>query len=446
MANAAPVVRAAKMFGKIGDTYRKAYSGLPRGAWILFAVNLVNASGTMVFFFLSLYLTLKAGFTPAQAGRALSVYGIGMVAGNYLGGWLADRVGSIAVQKASLSVCGVFLVALGQARPTWAILSLLFLLAAAAGILSPANATSMSRLCPPGLQVKGFALNRLANNLGATIGPAVGGVLAMRDYRLLFWGDGMTSLLAAGVFVVLWKGAEVPRRGEPEPGVPDPTTAAIPAPSHAGSGGPGGGSKATGGADAARSPWRDGPFLLLVLLYLVWSSVFIQLLTTFPLYMRGVYGLAENRIGQLFAVNTIMIVVLEMILMEKIRKHPLTRMINLSFLLLGAGLWLLPLGRGFAFAAFAMAVITFGEMLSMPLFTALVAGRAGERSRGRYLGLSSLAFSLAFIIAPAAGTAVYGRFGGTALWFGCAAVSVLLAGAFSLLRPAFEVRPERAGR
>ncbi len=55
----------------------------------------------------------------------------------------------------------------------------------------------MSRVCPPELQVKGFALNRLANNLGVTIGPAVGGILALRDYRLLFWADGLTCIAAA---------------------------------------------------------------------------------------------------------------------------------------------------------------------------------------------------------------------------------------------------------
>jgi predicted MFS family arabinose efflux permease len=432
------------MFGKIGNLYRQAYSGMPRGAWILFTVNLVNASGTMVFFFLSLYLTLKAGFTPAQAGRALSLYGVGMVAGNYLGGWLADKIGSIAVQKASLVVCGILLIVLGQVRPTWAILCLLFLLAAAAGVLYPANAASMSRVCPAELRVKGFALNRLANNLGATVGPAVGGVLALHDYRLLFWGDGLTSLLAAGVFALLWKGAELASRGGPDPARSGRAASDVSAKNAAAPDVPSDpGSEASGGARPDRSPWRDGPFLLLVLLYLVWSSVFIQLLTTFPLYMRGTYGLAENRIGQLFAVNTVMIVVLEMILMEKIRRFPLTRMINLSFLLLGAGLGLLPLGRGFAFAAMTVAVWTFGEMLSMPLFTALVAGRAGERSRGRYLGLSSLSFSLAFIVAPVAGTAVYGRFGGDVLWFGCAVLSVLLAGAFLLLRPHLETRLDK---
>jgi MFS family permease len=175
-----------------------------------------------------------------------------------------------------------------------------------------------------------------------------------------------------------------------------------------------------------------------MLLFIVWCSLFIQILTTYPLYMRDVYGLAENRIGQLLAVNTVMIVVLEMILMEKIRKYPLTRMINLSFVLLGAGFGLMPLGRGFAFAAFTMAVWTFGEMLSMPLVTALIAGRAGEASRGRYMGVFSFVFSLGFIVAPPAGTAVYQRFGGTALWLGCAAGGFLLAGAFSLLRPSLD--------
>jgi len=454
--------------------YRRAYRGLPRRAWILFAVNLVNSSGAMVIFFLSLYLTRKLGFSPARAGQALSLYGLGSLAGAFLGGWLADRVGSIRVQKASLALCGVILIVLGQAHTAWSILPLLFGLALVAGMLYPANATSMSRICPPDLQVKGFALNRLANNLGATLGPAIGGVLALRDYRLLFWADGLTSLAAAAVFAMLWretrrggKSTRVAERSDGEgpvldrpnesgpgqvssyvpevsgPSVPDDPSAsdmAIQTPR------PAEGEKeearpSVGAGIAAmevvkaRSPWRDGPFLLLMLIFLLWSAVFIQFLTTFPLYMRNIYGLAENRIGQLFAVNTLMIVALEMILMEKIRKYPLARMINVSFVLLGVGFGLMPLGRGFAFAAFAVAIVTVGEMLSMPLVTALIAGRADDSTRGRYMGMFSFSFSLAFIISPAAGTAIYEHFGGHAVWAVCAAVCLLLAAAFSALRP-----------
>ncbi len=402
----------------IKNEYSAAYRGLPRRAWILFAVNLVNSSGSMVIFFLSLYLTRELGLTTARAGQALSLYGLGSLAGAFAGGWLSDRIGSIRVQKMSLGVCGAMLLVLGQVRTVASILPLLFGLALFAGMLYPANTTSMAKICPAELQVKGFALNRLANNLGATIGPAVGGVLALRDYRLLFWADGLTSLAAAALFALLWTGARLgTRTGDGEPGS----------------------AKAAGGeADGmsrSRSPWRDMPFILLMLINFVWSAVFIQLLTTFPLYMRNIYGLAENRIGQLFAVNTIMIVALEMILMERIRRHSQARMINISFVLLGVGLGMMPLGRGFAFGALTVAVWTFGEMLSMPLVTALIAARADDSNRGRYIGLFSFAFSLAFVVAPAGGTAIYEHFGPDAVWYVCGGLCLLLAAAFSALRP-----------
>ncbi|MEN6311215.1 MAG: MFS transporter, partial [Acidobacteriota bacterium] len=75
------------MFQSAVKLYTRAYSGLPRRAWILFTVNLVNSSGSMVFFFLSLYLTRKLGFSPARAGQALSLYGVGSLSGAFLGGW-----------------------------------------------------------------------------------------------------------------------------------------------------------------------------------------------------------------------------------------------------------------------------------------------------------------------------------------------------------------------
>jgi MFS family permease len=113
-------------------------------------------------------------------------------------------------------------------------------------------------------------------------------------------------------------------------------------------------------------------------------------------------------------------------------------MINLSFILLGIGLGLMPLGRGFAFGALTVAIWTFGEMLSMPLVGALVAGRADDTNRGRYMGLFSFVFSLGFVLAPEAGMAVYGGLGPHAVWLLCAVISFALAVAFSALRPSLE--------
>ena len=398
------------MIRKVVNLYRKAYEGLPSHAWILFAVLLVNSAGMMVIFFISLYLTRELGFTLAQAGRSLSLFGMGSLLGSFLGGWLSDRVGSTNVQKLSLLLSGIFFIWLGQVHSLWSINILIFILAASSGLLYPANATSMARVCPPQLTTKGFALNRLANNIGATIGPAVGGFLALRNYGLLFWVDGLTCLAAVFLFSILWSKPEQHLKTAAQNQTP-----------------------------SGRSPWRDIPFLLALPIIVIWGAVFFQLIATFPLYMREVYGLAENRIGQLVMINTLLIITLEMLLIYWIGKRSLNRFIALSFFLTGLGFALMPLGRGFLYAALTVSVWTFGEMLSMPLLGSLIALRAGPGSQGRYMGLFSFAFSLSMIVGPAVGTAVYGRFGPAALWFGCGAVGVLLYAAFSILSRSLSV-------
>lgn len=389
---------------KIIDLYRRAYSGLPTHVWTLFAVLLVNSAGMMVLFFLSLYMTKKLGFSIAQAGRTISIFGIGSLAGSYLGGWLSDRIGPTNVQKLSLFFCGMFYIWLGHLQSLWSINLLIFVLAVASGMMYPANSTAMARLCPPEMTTKGFAVNRLANNIGATIGPALGGMLALYNYGLLFWADGLTCLAALILFSLLWKHPEKDLRAATENQVP-----------------------------SGRSPWKDIPFLLMIPLIVIWGSIFFQLFATFPLYMREIYGLAENRIGQLIMINTFLIISLEMLLIHWIGRRSLTKFIALSFFLTGSGFALMPLGRGFLYAAFTVAVWTFGEMLSMPLLGSLIAQRAGPGSQGRYMGVFSFSFSLSMILGPMIGTSVYAKLGPAWLWFGCGLVGGALCGAFLFL-------------
>ena len=392
------------MFRKIAGLYKDAYRGLPRHAWVLFSVLLVNAAGMMVIFFLSLYLTRQLDYTVAQAGRAISLFGVGHLIGAYLGGWLSDRIGSTTIQKLSLFFCAIFYVWLGHIYSLWGINTLILVLATFSGMMYPANATSMARLCPPDILTKGFALNRLANNIGATIGPAVGGFLALRNYRLLFWVDGLTCLAAFFFFFLLWKNPERDlQRAQAR-------------------------QRASG-----RSPWRDPQFLLLLLLVVAWGAMFFQLFATFPLYMREIYGLAENRIGQLVMINTLLIILFEMLIMHWIGKRSLIRFIAASFFLTGLGLALMPLGRGFLYAALPVVVWTLGEMLSMPLLGSLIARRAGSGSQGRYMGLFSFAFSLSMIVGPIIGTGVYSRSGPSALWFGCGIVGLVLCLIFGIM-------------
>lgn len=395
------------MLSRVVRTYRDAYADLPRAAWLLAAAVFVNRAGMMVLFFLTLYLTRRLGHSVAEAGRTMSAFGLGSLLGTYFGGRLSDVLGAYTIQKVSLSVSGVLLILLSFPRSLSAICVLLFLTAVASEALHPANATAYAQICAPEQRARGYALNRLAANLGISIGPVVGGYLALWDYRALFWADGLTSLAAAAlVFYVL------PTAGPHGHGKPPST-------------GP------------ARNPWKDGPYLFFVVQVLFFGLAFSQFLSTFPLYLREVYGLPEPRIGLLIAINTLIIVTLEMLIIHALRNHAEALVAAVGAVFLCGGFGLMPLGRGFAFAAFTVVVWTVGEMLGSPTISTIAANRADAGSQGRYLGLFSLAFAVAMTIGPILGTHVYSTFGPDALWYGVGAMGFLVATGLVILHRRF---------
>jgi predicted MFS family arabinose efflux permease len=397
--------------------YREAYSGLPRNAWLLSLVQFVNRSGSMVLFFLTLYLTRKLGFTLAQAGQAVSVFGIGALLGAWLGGVLCDRLGATVVQRLSLLLGGLNLIAMGYVTSHAAILAAAFLMGVFAEALLPGNTTAMARECPPVIRTRGFALNRLAANLGVTIGPVVGGYLAMWNYRALFWVDGLTSLAALAVFCVFFK-----------PGA--------------------GKSAAAATAPAAGPAATTGKRHLAAIFIMVFGIglIFSQLFSTFPLYIHQAFGFAENRIGQLLAINTVIIVLFEMVLLHGLRKAAPLKVIAVGALLTGLGFALTPLGRGFPYAAMTVAVWTIGEMLSLPLLTTEIANRSHEGNRGRHMGWYGVSFSLAWMLGPLAGAEVYARVSPLALWLGCGGLGAILAIGFRWLAATGDGRPPAAER
>ena len=397
--------------------YREAYSGLPRNAWLLSLVQFVNRSGSMVLFFLTLYLTRKLGFTLAQAGQAISVFGVGALAGAYLGGILCDRLGATAVQRLSLLLGGLNLIAMGYMTSHAGILATAFLQGVFAEALLPGNTTAMARECPPVIRTRGFALNRLAANLGVTIGPVVGGYLAMWNYRALFWVDGLTSLAALAVFAIFFK---------------------------AGHGRPGDAAAAPAAATPPAADRRHLPAIFIMVFGI--GLIFSQLFSTFPLYMHSAFGFAENRIGQLLAINTVIIVIFEMVLLHGLKNAAPLKVIAVGTLLTGAGFALTPLGRGFPWAALTVAVWTVGEMLSLPLLTTEIANRSHEGNRGRHMGWYGVFFSLAWMLGPLAGAAVYERISPLALWLGCGGLGVILALGFRWLAAAGDGRPPVAER
>ncbi len=368
---------------KIMDQYRAAFSGLPREIWYLSVVMLVNRAGSMVMPFLSLYVSKKLGLGDRSAGWIMAFFGLGSCFGSFLGGALADRLGPFRVQIGSLFFNALGFMLLSQMNSFWALAVTVFLTSLAADSFRPANGASITILTPPELHKRAFALNRLAINLGFTVGPTVGGFLAAISFQFLFWIDALTCLLAAGVFAWLLG-----------PHLPDHMQAnAIKADSN--------------GETGERWPWANGSFLFFLLLTFATFCVFFQLISTFPLFLDAEYHLSPQLIGVLFALNTIVVVAFEMILIHMLDQRNAMRLIAWGSLLMCLGFGILPFGYGFWFAALTVMVWTVGEMLAMPQMLAYVASVSSRKTRSMYMGFQTTCVAIALMVGPLIGTTLY---------------------------------------
>jgi predicted MFS family arabinose efflux permease len=402
------------MLRSIATTYREAFSGLSRPVWLLSVASLINRAGSMVMPFLVLYLTEKRDFTTAQAGQTLALYGLAAMAASYLGGRLCDRFGPIRIMKASLAGTGLCFLALGHLQGRLAISAMMIALALVGEVFRPANLSALSAASDPGERSRSIALMRLAVNAGMAVGPTVGGLLAAYDYGWLFVADGVTSLLAAGLLFWAFPG---------EPGAAPALHAAA--------------------RIRAGSPFRDLPVMAILGMMFLLNIVTFQIVSTFPLSLRDLYGFSEARIGVTMAVNTLIIVLFEMVLIHSLARRDPLKVSGLGAFLFCAGLALLPFGPGFGYVIFTVAIWTVGEMLTFPLVTSAIADRAPEATVGTYMGLLNFSFAAAFVVAPLVGTWVYQNLGARALWLGCGAVGVLVWAGFQAVAVAIQGRGTR---
>lgn len=390
--------------------YRRAFSGLGRDNWMLAGVGLVNRSGTMVVPFLMLYLTTRRGMSAEAAAGVLATYGVGAGVGIAAGGLATDRVGPWTTQLASLLASAAVCALLARAHSPAAIYALVFALSVAAEAFRPANAAAVAATCGPDLRAKAMSLNRMADNLGMSVGPAVGGFLVGAGYELLFYVDAATCA-AAGVALAVAR----PRGPARAPAADEPARAG--------------------------SPWRDLGFVLALPLVAVVGLVFFQMQSTYPIHLSRAYALSAEQIGLVLAGSTALIVAVEMLLVERVRALAPLRVVAVGAVLVGAGFGLLPLGTGFGFALATMAVWTTGEMLFIPVMATFAANRAGDGNRGRYMAAFTLAFAGAYVVAPIVGTRVYEGVGPAALWHGCAVAGAAAAVGFVALDAALRRAP-----
>lgn len=386
----------------------RGLGSLQRDVWFLCLAILVNRAGTMVLPFLTLYLTIDRRLSPATAGVALTVYGISAIMIAPLAGRFSDRFGSMRIMKASLLLSGFILFLFPSADTVSSIFVLTALWAIAAEAFRPPSMATIGDLAGPEKRKAAFALTRLAINLGMSIGPVIGGFLAMRSFKLLFYVDGVTSVLAGILLMALPWRLQNPRN-ESEPisdGTPD-----------------------SGQHLRYVDVLKDRRFIYFLIAMLPIELVFFQSLAAMPLFLVRDLHFTEAGFGALLAINTVIIILVEVPLNNAMANWPHRHSLALGAFLVGSGFGALIFVSGVVGAAITVVLWTFGEMIILPASAAYVSDVAPRPQAGAYMGLYTMGFSVALAIGPWLGTEVMENFGSAAVWIGaflCGCLTTLL--------------------
>jgi len=367
---------------------------------MLSVVMLINRSGTMVLPFFSIYLTSYLDFSLEQSGVILACFGFGSMAGSFLGGWLTDRFGHFYIQFLSLVIGGILFLIISSIEIYYQLAIGIFILSTVAESFRPANASSVSFYAKPENVSRAFSLNRMAINLGFSVGPAIGGLLAAFSFKLLFFADGMTCIIA-GVFFFFYFRKVKGHTPKKRHGKEDSFT--------------------------KKAAWKDNKFLIFVLLSACFATIFFQLFITLPLYYREVYGLTEGKIGVLLGLNGLVVFAMEMILVYLLgRAFKIETLIFMGLVMIGVGFGILNIIHSEFILFSGMLILSIAEIFAMPFMVTFVVQRSTINNRGSYMGLYSFSFALGHVLSPIMGTFIIEQYGFETLWWASMILAALV--------------------
>jgi predicted MFS family arabinose efflux permease len=364
-------------------------------AWVLAALIFISRLSAMAKLFMALYLRQALGFSFETVGWLLSGYGAGLLIGSMGGGVLSDHFSTAWLTALLLFTSVWILLLLGLVIDVpWLAGLLLF-----SGVLDGAIRTLHQRLileyCHVKRRARAQSLSRVAINLGMAIAGVVGGVLAQADFRWVFFVSAAMTLLALVWFVRSTIHRDVLLSDEVSATALD-----------------------------AGSPFKDKLFLWLLAASGLLGLAFEPVYSMLGNYLLDYYRLGAEGVGWQFALNALLVVLLQIPLSHCSESWGARRQLLAGAFLLAFGLGILPLGSGTLFVCLSTVVWTVGEILFMPTLNVLVMQRAQVGRSGLYFGLFSMCWGMSALLSPTLGGQLYGYFGGHSVWIASAVLAM----------------------
>ena len=368
---------------------------LPREGKLLISTVVFQSIGTgLVLPFMVVYLHEVRGIPLETVGLLLALQaGVGIVLVAPAGA-LIDRIGPRRVYASSLVALLLADVVLALATTTGQAALALVLMGYGFGIVWPASSALIGNLIPTEQRQRYFGINFTLLNLGIGIGGIVGGRFVDVSRPGTFVTVYLLDALSYVPALVILLG---PLRHARDRLAPPADEAA--------------------GSVSYVALLRDPRLRALLLLVGVAALVsYPQLNAGMPAFARGLGQVSTEGLGYAFAANTVVIVLLQLVVLQRIEGRRRTRVAvvmaftwMVAWSLLGATALVPGTVAATVLLCACAGVFGLGETMLQPTSAAMVNDLAPDHLRGRYNALSSLMFSLAFAGGPVVASFLVGR-------------------------------------
>ncbi len=385
------------------------YKEYPRQFWILIFGSFIDQlGGALMFPFFTLYITDKFGVGMTEVGLIFALFSISSVVGSMLGGALTDRMGRKGMLLFGLvmSAMSSLLMGVVDRIELFAAVALLVGLLANSG--GPARQAMVADLLPDEKRAQGFGILRVVANLAITIGPLIGGLLALRSFMLLFIFDAVASLVTAGI---AYFALDESRPADHEDASRETMAQTF-----------------GGYFDVV----RDGAFLWFLMASALMVLVYMQMNTTLAVYLRDTHGLTTQTFSYILSLNAGMVVLLQFPITRWVTKYRPLAVMAVGTLLYAIGFGMYGFVASYFFFLLAMVIITVGEMFVSPVGQAIVARLAPEDMRGRYLAVYGFSWVIPMAVGPLLAGLLMDNTDPRWLWYAAGLLGLVAAGAFAL--------------
>jgi MFS family permease len=395
------------------------YQEYPQQFWVIVGSNFIDrVGGALIFPFFALYITMKFEVGMTEVGLLFALFSVTDMLGNMVGGALTDFLGRKTMIMLGLIISALTSLGMGLVQQ----LEWFYVMGAVSGLFAtaagPAHEAMLMDILPEKKRSEGFGVMRVAMNLSVAIGPAVGGFVAAYSYLALFIADTVSSLITA---VIVYRVVE---ESMPE-----------------------GGRKTTSRSSFKETfigygaVLRDQKFMLFVAISTIATLVYSQMYSTLSVYLRDVHGVPESGYGWLMTLNAGMVVLFQFMITRRISKKPPMVILALGSLLYVIGFGLYGFVDVYLLFMLAMAIITVGEMVIIPVAQAYVGKAAPEDMRGRYSGVMGFSWMIPWMIGPLLAGLIMDNGDPNWVWYGSAILGMIAAAGFLWLRNGHELDP-----